>query len=155
MTGQSGVLKLFNPDWTDTDINNYISDKEMSQAEIDNFLSSPAVVLSGSDEEKLEQIINQKTVALYPNAIEGWAEWRRTGYPKVLVPDDESSALHGVTRRREHYPTNESLINSVNFNEAVERMGGNGLLVKVWWDANPDVPYKHPGTVERRSTPWQ
>ena len=155
MAGSSGVLKLFNPDWTDDDIQNYLAYKEMSQPEIDDFLASSATTLTGGDEEKLEQIINQKTVALYPNALEGWTEWRRTGYPRVLIAADEQSALHGVPRRRERYPTNESLINSVHYNEAVDRMGGNGLLLKVWWDANPNPNHPHPGAVESRPNPWQ
>ena len=57
---------------------------------------------------------------------------------------------------RKHYPNAERLVNSDNFKEAVGRMGGkDDLLNRVWWDANPDAPHKHPGTVESRATPWQ
>ena len=128
----------------------------MKQSQIDAFLASPATTLTGTDEEKLEQIMDQKMIVLYPNTLEGWSEWRRTGYPRVLVAPNEVSTLHGVSPRRKHYPNAERLINSASFNDAISRMGGkDDLLTRVWWDANTAAPHKHPGTVETRATPWQ
>ena len=40
---------------------------------------------SASDEAKLERLIVQKWIALFPNGQEGWSEIRRTGYPKVFA----------------------------------------------------------------------
>jgi hypothetical protein len=138
------------------DVNSFLAYKEMKQSEIDAFLASPATTLSGSAEEMLEQIINQKMIALYPNVLEGWSEWRRTGYPRVLVADNEQSTFHGVSPRRQHYPNNERLINSAHFNEAVDRMGGtDDMLERVWWDVNSAAPHEHPGTVEWRASPWK
>ena len=137
------------------DANSFMAYKEMKQTEIDAFLASPATTLTGSDEEKLEQIINQKMIALYPNQLEGWSEWRRTGYPRVLVAPNEQSTFHGVSPRRQHYPNNEGLINSAHYKEALERIGGtDDMLKRVWWDANATAPHPHPGTVEWRATPW-
>ena len=42
------------------DANGFLAYKEMKQSEIDAFLASSATTLAGSDEVKLEQIINQK-----------------------------------------------------------------------------------------------
>jgi hypothetical protein len=138
------------------DVNKFLSYKEMKQSEIDAFLASSATTLTGSQEEQLEQIINQKIIALYPNELEGWTEWRRTGYPRVLVAANEQSTFHGVSARRQHYPNNERLVNSQHFQEAVDRMGGtDDLLTKIWWDANPDAPHEHPGSVEWRAKPWK
>ena len=138
------------------DASSFLDYKEMKQSQIDAFLASSATTLVGSTEEKLEQIINQKMIALYPNELEGWSEWRRTGYPKVLVAANEQSTFHGVSPRRQHYPNNERLINSANNKEAVDRMGGtDDLLKRVWWDANTAAPHPHPGTVEWRATPWK
>lgn len=39
---------------------------------------------SGGFEKNLEQIITQKWLAIYPNGQEAWAEFRRTGYPKLF-----------------------------------------------------------------------
>ena len=54
-------------------------------------LSTPAVNKLGvkwdesaSNEEKLERIITQKWFALFPLSTEGWAEQRRTGYPRFF-----------------------------------------------------------------------
>ena len=44
----------------------------MKQSEIDAFMASPTTTLTGTDEEKLEQIINQKMIVLYPNTLEGY-----------------------------------------------------------------------------------
>jgi hypothetical protein len=152
----SKVEAIIRPAWTQNDIENYVNHKEITQTEINNFLSSSTATLTGSGEEKLEQIINQKSVGLFFNGQEAWSEWRRTGYPRVLVGDDGGSTLKGVSYRRGHYPASEALVNSVNYKEALNRMGGkDDVLSRVWWDANPDAPRKHMGTLEYRATPWQ
>ena len=151
------VESLLRPNWTSADINAMLSHKEMKPAEIAAFLASPVTTLKGSDDEMLEQIMNQKMVALAPNSMEGWTEWRRTGYPRVLVAADETSTLHGVSYRRGHYPSVEGLINSENVKEAILRLPGgkDDVLARVWWDANLTAPHKHPGTVENRPAAWQ
>lgn len=58
------------------------------QQKIDNYINHLAgmkAFTSGSDEEQLEQIITQKWLAVYPNGNEGWAEVRRTDYPRYLL----------------------------------------------------------------------
>jgi hypothetical protein len=138
------------------DTESFLEYKEPKQSEIDAFLASPATTLTGSDEAKLEQIIDQKMIALYPNELEGWSEWRRTGYPRVLVAANEQSTFHGVSPRRQHYPNSEALINSANYSTALGRMGGtDDMMKRVWWDANVNAPHQHPGTVESRPTPWK
>lgn len=149
----SPVSKLIHSGWTDDDVNSYLAFKEIQQSEVDAFLASPAASLTGTDEEKLEQIMNQKMVALVPMGDEGWAEWRRTGYPRVLVGSDVDF-LKGVSPRRYRYPPSEALINSKNYEDAAARMGGDEMLKKVWWDKNPLAPHKHPGVVESRPGPW-
>jgi hypothetical protein len=148
------VVNLLHPTWNEEDINQYLTHKQITQEEIDVFLASPDATLTGTDEEKLEQIINQKIVAIYPNQFEGWAEYRRTGYPRILIGHDEDP-LKGVIPRRFMYPTVERNINSHSYEEAVQRMGGTDkMLNKVWWDKNPLAPHEHPGEVEWRELPW-
>lgn len=150
------VLTIINPGWTDADINSYLTYKKMQQSDIDAFLASSATILAGSEEQKLEQIMNQKILVLPSDGLEGWAEWRRTGYPRVLATSNDASVLRGISMRRFHYPQNEGLVNSTNYKEAVTTMGGvESVLKKVWWDVNPNSPYQHPDTVESRATPWQ
>ena len=49
-----------------------------------------------TEEVKLQKIITQKYLALYPNAVEAWTEYRRTGYPYLLKPahDKALSLIH-------------------------------------------------------------
>ena len=39
---------------------------------------------SDSDETKLEKIITQKWISIYPNGNEAWVDYRRTGYPRLF-----------------------------------------------------------------------
>lgn len=43
---------------------------------------------SNVHEEQLQKIITQKYLALYPNSVEAWTEYRRTGYPLLTRPAD-------------------------------------------------------------------
>ena len=150
------VVALQNITWGEQEINDYIEFHELTELDVVSFVDTATVsVLTGSFEEKLEMIINQKMISFWPMMEnEGWAEWRRTGYPRVLVGSD-GDYYKGVSPRRMIYPTAESNVNKDNLNEAVERMGGiDDKLQKVWWDKNPLAPHKHPGTVESRDTPW-
>jgi hypothetical protein len=80
----------------------------------------------------IRQIAYQRWVHLYLNGYEAWAEWRRTGFP-VLTPAPDNN--NRPIPRREGYPPNEALINTANFNDAVQRLGGaNDLNGRVWWD---------------------
>ena len=45
--------------------------------------STVTAKFEGNTEQKLEKIMTQKWIALYPNGQEAWTEWRRTGYPKM------------------------------------------------------------------------
>ncbi|MFZ6012032.1 MAG: SusD/RagB family nutrient-binding outer membrane lipoprotein [Bacteroidota bacterium] len=80
----------------------------------------------------LEQIGYQKWVHLFLNGYEAWAEWRRTGYPLLTPPTNNNGR---EIPRREAYPTQEEQNNATNYNEAVQRLGGeNTLNGRVWWD---------------------
>jgi hypothetical protein len=90
-----------------------------------------------NDENRLERIIYQKWVALFPDAHEAWSEQRRTGYPviqKRTGPDFEQGITNGTIPNRIPYPTGELNTNFTNVGEARQRQGGDGLLVKIWWD---------------------
>ena len=101
----------------------------------------------GDEETNLEQIITQKWIAIFPLGNEAWAEYRRTGYPKLLTapqnlgPDDVDLDRHA---RRLTYPVDEYSGNGTNLNEAIsalnaESSDGNGdsFNTRVWWDRKP------------------
>ena len=126
--------------WTDADVTNYLAYKKIKDSDIDAFKVTAIYTLSGTTDQQLEMIINQKIVALYPDEFQGWCEYRRTGYPKVAIGPDHA-ALQGVVPRREPWPTREETINSKSYEEALTRYGKDSRLTKFWWDANPNAPH--------------
>ncbi|MDN5203429.1 SusD/RagB family nutrient-binding outer membrane lipoprotein [Fulvivirgaceae bacterium BMA10] len=87
------------------------------------------------DARALEQIGNQKWVALFLNGYEAWAEWRRTGYPN-LTPAIAAQNESGQIPVREGYPTTEPNLNADNYAAVVARQGEDDLDTRIWWDTN-------------------
>jgi hypothetical protein len=116
----------------------------IAPAAITNYLNSASGTLAGTNEQKLEQIIIQKFLANYFEGYEGWAEFRRTGYPKIWTGSDKGST-NGAIPRRLTYPQDEYAKNESNVTEAVNRLnGGDKLLSRIWWDKKPGLPFPHP-----------
>lgn len=93
---------------------------------------------SASDEENLERIITQKWIAMFPNGQEAWAEFRRTGYPKlipVVVNYSGGTISTSDFVRRVPYPDSEYTSNAEGVAGGVTMLGGsdNGGT-RVWWD---------------------
>ena len=84
-------------------------------------------------EKKLERIMTQKWIAMFPNGQEAWSEIRRTGYPKVFdVAQNIGSALK--VANRVPYPNGESINNPNNYNNALQMNGGaDNYETKMWW----------------------
>ncbi|MGM9738072.1 MAG: SusD/RagB family nutrient-binding outer membrane lipoprotein [Candidatus Cryptobacteroides sp.] len=81
-----------------------------------------------TDEKHLEQIITQKWIALYPNGIEAWSEFRRTGYPELApsVSNLSNGIITDVFRgaRRVRYPFQERESNTENYQQALTLLNG-------------------------------
>ncbi len=93
-------------------------------------IANPEVKYNPAD--ALKQIGYQRWVHLFLNGYEAWAEWRRTGYPQLQAPANNSGRS---IPRREAYPNQENLNNKAHYEEAVQRLGGtNDLNGRVWWD---------------------
>lgn len=91
------------------------------------------------NEQKLERIITQKWIAMYPLGQEAWSEFRRTGYPKIFpVVDNLSNGTISTTIqvRRLPFPESEYNGNREEVEKAVQLLGGgldNGGT-RLWWD---------------------
>ena len=97
-----------------------------------------------TQEEHLEQIITQKWIALFPLGTEAWAEYRRTGYPRLLPAVENNSggtvdAACGA--RRLAYPVEEYTENPTNLQAAISDLNaesvhgtGDNMGTRVWWD---------------------
>ena len=74
----------------------------------------------------------QKYIALFFVDQQAWYEYRRTGFPKL---QNNGGLLNNAQMpSRFMYTPNSKLLNSENYNAAVQSMGGDDINTKVWWD---------------------
>lgn len=86
-----------------------------------------------TEERKLERIIVQKWIALFPEGQEAWNEIRRTGYPKVFPLARASSNGLDVPNRIP-FPYDQPTINPENFQHALTLLGGpDDYATRMWW----------------------
>lgn len=93
---------------------------------------------AATEEESLERIITQKWIAMFPNGNEAWAEYRRTGYPKLMdVVVNNSTVVSTEDHvRRIAYPQSEYQKNYENLSKILPTLGGpDNMATRVWWDA--------------------
>lgn len=91
-----------------------------------------------SNEAKLERIITQKWLAMFPEGQEAWTEFRRTGYPKLfpVVNNNSNGTIDTqIQVRRLPYPITESQTNATALQGGISLLGGadNGGT-RLWWD---------------------
>ncbi|NML21972.1 SusD/RagB family nutrient-binding outer membrane lipoprotein [Pseudoflavitalea sp. G-6-1-2] len=88
---------------------------------------------------KLERIITQKWIALYPDGQEAWTEFRRTGFPKLfpVVLNNSAGAIPGFIQRLP-IPSKYVSSNTGGYQRAIATLGGpdNGGT-KLWWNKKP------------------
>lgn len=96
---------------------------------------------SDTQEKKLQKIITQKYIALYPNAIEAWTEYRRTGYPYIMKPKDAEAPSRVGAKPEDKLRAPERMIyastvyaSNPNMAKVKELLGGlDQGNVKLWW----------------------
>jgi hypothetical protein len=95
-----------------------------------------------TQEEKLERIITQKWIAIFPDGTESWANFRRTGYPRLFPVTASQNHSNGtidtdIQIRRAPYPTSEYTSNKTELEKGILLLGGpdNGGT-RVWWDVD-------------------
>ena len=144
-------IKLSMEQWgADADkVSDYIDNDELKPADHKdprgakyNYDRKSEITIKWSEEatfeQKLERIITQKWIANYPMGLEGWAEFRRTGYPELAPATDNLS--NGVITdnfrgmRRLRYPFTERTLNPKNYEAAVAAMGGvDNESIDLFW----------------------
>lgn len=140
--GVSGVSAYLN---TTASVGSYTDPVNSSNSYSTNLTSVSVRWDSQSTREgHLEQIITQKYIAMFPEGMEAWAEFRRTGYPKVIptATNNSNGTINTTTQiRRLIYPASEYQANGENVqagvnlldNESSNGSGDNGGT-KLWWD---------------------
>lgn len=109
----------------------------------DTYLSDTAIEKYLADHpfdmnKALEQINTQYYIATFCDEYETFANWRRSGYPK-LVPVKAgypNSVTNGTIPRRFTYPTSEAQNNSSHYKEGVSGLtpAEDKMTSRMWWD---------------------
>ncbi|WP_372774324.1 SusD/RagB family nutrient-binding outer membrane lipoprotein [Mangrovibacterium sp.] len=129
---------------TPIDYNDAVYDG-LGDGAINDFTSRSTVTVawdeSASNEEKLEKIITQKWIAAFTNPNEPWADFRRTGYPKLAhVYKNDSNSDWGVIPadewiKRMPFLSAERSENADAVAAAVATMKGEDLIsTRLWFD---------------------
>ncbi len=92
--------------------------------------------LNSFNDISLEQIITQKWILFaYENVFESFADYRRTGFPK-LVDYYGNSIDESIFPKRLRYPYSEFTFNRENYYDAISIQGPDTELTNIWWDKN-------------------
>ena len=97
---------------------------------------------NGSKEEQLQQIITQKWIAGFPEGLNAWSEYRRTGYPKLFPivenrNSDDAAKMTEIGIRRMTFCLDEKNNNAEGYQTGVEILsarGGDKISTRLWWD---------------------
>ncbi len=68
------------------------------------------------------------------NFIEGWNNWKRSGYPALTPVVYPGQFTDGSIPRRVIYPSNLSGANPSGLASAIADQGADNFMTKVWWD---------------------
>lgn len=90
-------------------------------------------------EQQLQKIITQKYLALYPNAVEAWTEYRRTGYPFLMKPFDTGAPsrigapANCLAPERFRFAPSEYQLNP-KMDQVPTLLGGEDVgATQLWW----------------------
>jgi hypothetical protein len=115
------------------------STSPITTAQQNAYLLEPAIVFDPA--QALKQINEQYWAACLLIWPEAWANMRRSGYPQLnpinFPGEDPSVAIatggDGFIHRFQ-YSLKEWSVNTVNVQEAKDRMGGDNMGVRIFWD---------------------
>jgi hypothetical protein len=144
-TGITNSLKQ----WGITDaavINNYINSTSTPIAPND-FLASPPVTNipvkwdAANVNVQKEQIALQKWLAMFPDGMEAWADYRRSRILKLypVANSDNPDITNTTTQwiRRIPFLLSEKQNNGAEVDKAVQLLGGpDKVTTPLWWDKN-------------------
>ena len=119
----------------------YLQSKDkIADGEIDAYING---LLAAAVLDNAKQAINTQAWILHMmNPSEAWANLRRSDYPVIADreklptrPDFPNDEPNKKTPTRLRYPILENQYNSVNYQEALDRMGGtDDWHHRLWWD---------------------
>lgn len=83
---------------------------------------------------ELQVIGEEKWIALYPLGYDAWSEWRRTEIPVLQAAPNAIN--NGEIPRRYNYPSDETTLNSANYQTGVSGLSPatDNNTSRVWWN---------------------
>jgi hypothetical protein len=96
------------------------------------YLAQPEVAYTTAAGNYKQKIAFQKWIGLYNRPMDGWLELRRLDYPTLTPPVGATSGFPN----RYQYPNNEQQLNGTNYTAAAQKLGGDVVETKLFWDKN-------------------
>ncbi|WP_268225555.1 SusD/RagB family nutrient-binding outer membrane lipoprotein [Sinomicrobium oceani] len=90
--------------------------------------------LPSSFEAQMETIHTEFWVSVFPDEIEVYSNWRRTGYPELTPVSVTGNLTNGTIPRRLTYPPSEISVNTESYEEAIGIQGTDTFVTRIWWD---------------------
>lgn len=106
----------------------------IAEEDVEAYLAQDLFANASGTEAKLQVLGEQYWVATFMNGFESYANWRRTGYPRLTPTAYTGSESNGQIPRRIPYATDEYTINKANVEAANARQGADNVNTHVWWD---------------------
>jgi hypothetical protein len=105
----------------------------VSQAAIDAYVLANPLGATNQLKQINEQYWLETSTTF--NFIEGWNNWRRSGYPELTPVNYPGNVTGGTIPRRLIYPVTEVSNNPAGYAAGVASLTGGDLLTsRVWWD---------------------
>ncbi len=86
----------------------------------------------------LDEILTQKWLSMFENAMQPWCDWRRTHYPSIITDNPNMNKL-GIPNHklpgRLPYPQDESIRNKDNYAKGVSMLSNKSddYMNDLWW----------------------
>ena len=124
-------------------IETYLASDKLPTAP-DDSENSPAVATTPikwatSETAQRQQIGTQKWLAIFPNGMEAWAEYRQSGYPAMypVVQYDNTDLPAGSFIKRFPFPLTEETNNMTELEKGRALLGGtDNTATTLWWDVD-------------------
>ena len=101
-----------------------------TEADANNYIAQPNVNYATAPGDWKQKIGTQFYISLFNRGFDAWTVLRRLDYPKLQEP------LQAVSEFpvRFTYPVDEQNINTVNYDQAAQAIGGDDVTTKLFWD---------------------
>lgn len=105
----------------------------IDDAKADAYLKQSNVAYAIAQGDFKQKIGTQAWIALFTRPFVSWTSFRRLDFPKLTAPNATPAADDKVPVRMT-YPIREQTVNGENWKKASEKIGGDKLTTKIFWD---------------------